>query len=224
MTQQPLEWYLGSPPPQQFFLCAIQKHWNCQSTFCGMVAIINKLINTGTSISGAKETNINWNQMTQILIYAQECWSAKHIHITTSSSNKLSSDWYQSGVTMSCMLDKWNSCIIMQGSDQPLGHCSYIKLVGKHSKWIIVVSAYHICHKPFEAASKTASAKQIQILQKQGIVNPKPRTWPDPSNQPMAKLEESSHTMHRYQWPHWWPKGRHLPPFHEDQPSIPSPP
>jgi len=60
-------------------------------------------------------------------------------------------------------IGEWTSHIIHKGSDVTLGHWSYLELVGKHSKCLIVVSGYHVCNQKFDTASSTVSAQQIRL-------------------------------------------------------------
>jgi len=98
-----------------------------------------------------------------------------HIAMAMSSSSEKSERWHKPGRTLVLAINHWTSCIIAQGTDTPLGRLSYIEFVGKSNTRLVILSAYQVCHQKFDAASDTASAQQIQILQANGEISPNPR-------------------------------------------------
>ncbi len=73
-------------------------------------------------------------------------------------------------------LNNWTNRVITKGTDQYLSQWSFLELVGKHDKRLIVMWSYRVCNQPFDAASQTVTAQQIRLLQAKGIAKPKPRT------------------------------------------------
>jgi len=141
-----------------------------------MLAITDELNNLGASIFAAQETNINWSPTTLGPVTAQCRQASKQILLSTASSATQEKGWHQPGRTLLMVLNKWTSRVIKQGADTPLGRWSFAELVGQQGKRLVVVSAYRVCNQKFDAASNTATAQQIQILQAQGVDNPKLRT------------------------------------------------
>jgi len=107
-----------------------------------MVPITNELNNLGASMFAAQETNINWNPSTISLIAAQCHQASKQVLLSTASSVTQEKDWHQPGGTLLMTLNKWMSQVIDRGMDKPLGHWSFVELVGQHKKKVIIVSAY----------------------------------------------------------------------------------
>jgi len=65
--------------------------------------------------------------------------------------------------------------VITCGSDTLLGCWSFLELIGKLDKKLIIISAYCICDQKFNAAAVTVMAQQTRLLQAQGVLNPNPR-------------------------------------------------
>jgi len=154
-----------------------------------MVAITDELNNLGASIFAAQETNINWNPSTISLIAAQCCQASKQVLLSTASSVTQEKDWHQPGGTLLMTLNKWTSQVIDRGMDKPLGRWSFVELVGQQEKKVIIVSAYRVCNQKFDAASNTATAQQIRLMQTHGVMNSKPRT---------AFLNDLIHQIHMW--------------------------
>ncbi len=141
-----------------------------------MVALTKAAVTMGASIFAAQETNINWNPTTINTIYTQGKQQASHLFLQTSTSTETSDNWHKPGGTLLVALGKWTSRITTRGNDPILGRWSFMELVGKHNKRLIVISAYRVCNQQFDAASNTTSSQQTRLLQSQGIQNPHPRT------------------------------------------------
>jgi len=126
-----------------------------------MIAITTKLQSMGASVFAAQETNIHWDPATQYQIYTQCRQAAPHVFLSTASSQEPSSDWYKPGGTLMMALGPCTSRIVNRGSNQVLGHWSFIEVTGKDNTCLIVVSAYRVCNQKFDVTSNTATAQQI---------------------------------------------------------------
>jgi len=65
------------------------------------------------------------------------------------------------------------SQVTKYGNDPHLGQWSYMELIGKNEKRLIVISGYCVCNQQFDAALQTTTAQQICLLQARGIACPK---------------------------------------------------
>jgi len=140
-----------------------------------MTAITEELITKGVSVFVAQETNIDWTPEMQQMIQSQVRRNTPHFSMTTSCSVEKSSNWYKPGSTLLLALNHWTSHITARGTDAPLGRWTYIELVGKSGKHLIIVLVYQTCNQKFDAATDTVTAQQIQILQTNGMINPNPQ-------------------------------------------------
>jgi len=141
-----------------------------------MTAITKVLVTMGASVFAAQKTNINWNPTMTNIIYMQGKWLISHLFLQTSTSTETSENWHKLGGTLLLALGKWTSCITARVNDPKLGWWSFMALVRKYDKHLIVILAYQVCDQPFDEASNTISAQQTCILQAQGIINLHPRT------------------------------------------------
>jgi len=73
-------------------------------------------------------------------------------------------------------LNQWAGRVINNDTDPTLGCWSYMEFIGKHDKWLIVMSSYLMCNQQFNAASQMVTAQQIHLLQAKGIPHPMPCT------------------------------------------------
>jgi len=140
-----------------------------------MIAITKELMIISASVFAAQETNVHWNEDTLYHLQAQCRKAAPQTQIATSTSAEDASEWHKPGGTITMALNNWTNRVIKKGSDSTLGRWSFIELVGKHDKRLIVVSAYRVCNQQFDAASQMVTAQQIRLLQAQGVATPKPR-------------------------------------------------
>jgi len=96
--------------------------------------------------------------------------------LSTVSSQEPSSDWYKPGGTLTLALEPCTSWIVNCGSNQVFGRWSFIEFAGKDNTRLIVISSYWVCNQKFDAASNTAMAQQIQLLQNSRTIDPKPQS------------------------------------------------
>jgi len=139
-----------------------------------MQAITHKLCNLNFSVFSGQETSIHWDTLTSYEIYQQCKNTALQIKLTMASSQEPAVEWYKPGGTLLLTLNPWTSCIVLQGSDTILGRWTYQEFLRKNENRVIVVSGYHVCNQKFDASANTATAQQIQLLQAQGVINPRP--------------------------------------------------
>jgi len=137
---------------------------------------MSTLMNLSASVFAAQETNVHWDADTGSHLHTQCRHATQQLQIATSTSAKPASDWFKPGGTITMALNNWTNRVIHKGTDQYLGRWSYLELIGKHNKRLIVMSSYRVCNQPFNATSQTVTAQQIRLLQAKGIVTPKPRT------------------------------------------------
>jgi len=107
-----------------------------------MTAITNALVTMGASVFAAQEINIHWNPTMTNMIYMQGKWYASHLFLQTSTSTETFENWYKPGGMLLLALGKWTSHITAQGNDPKLGWWSFMELVGKYDKRLIVVLSY----------------------------------------------------------------------------------
>jgi len=126
-----------------------------------MLALTKELMLISASVFAAQETNIHWNVDTIHHLQTQCCKAAPQTQIATSTSAEDTSEWHKPGGTITMALNNWTSRVIKKGNDPMLGRWSFIELVRKYDKHLIVISAYRVCHQQFDTASQTVMAQQI---------------------------------------------------------------
>jgi len=150
--------------PTQNFRVVLKNTGTLNPFTLNMLALTDELISKGMSMFAAQERNTHWNPNMTQLICSQVQRNTLHLSLTTSTSTEESSDWNKVGGTFFLALNKWMSWILEKDADNPLGQWSYIELVGKHGKCLVIVSAYQVCHQKFDMALDTVLAQQIQLL------------------------------------------------------------
>jgi len=133
-------------------------------------------MNLSASVFTAQETDVHWNKETSSHLRIQCRQATSQIRIATSTSTEKASNWFKPGSTFTMALNQWTSWVINNATDPALGRWSYMEFIGKHDKWLIVMSGYHVCNQQFAAASQMVTVQQIRLLQANGIPHPKPRT------------------------------------------------
>jgi len=136
--------------------------------------ITTELTLLSASIFCAQETNVNWNAKTVTQLRGQCRRVNPQLQFATSTSAEKASDWFKPGGTLTMTLNQWSGRVIQSGTDTNLGHRSYLKLIGKHEKRLIVMSGYRVCNQQFDATSQTVTSQQTHLLQADGIPNPQP--------------------------------------------------
>jgi len=138
-------------------------------------AITTKLMLLSTSIFSAQEMNVHWNEKTVSQLHSQCHCANPQIQFATSTSAEKANDWFKPGGTITMALNQWCRRVIQSRMDSTLGCWSYLELIGKNDKWLIVMSGYQVCHQRFDATSQTVTAQQICLLQANGTPNLRPR-------------------------------------------------
>ncbi len=167
-------WSIKSP--RQAFRVFSKNTGTINPSNLDMRAITTELQHLGASVFAAQEPNIHWDPATMHQIYTQCRQAASHAFLATSCSQEPSPDWYKPGGTLLMALGPCTSRIVTRRSDLALGRWSFIEFAGKDGMRLVVVSAYRVCNQQFDAASNTASAQQIRLLQNSGAINPQPRS------------------------------------------------
>jgi hypothetical protein len=77
---------------------------------------------------------------------------------------------YQPGGTMSFVTDDYVGRVVKIGSsDKEMSRWSFIRMLGKHGRQIVLVSAYHVCNQQAnQVGDRTAFAQQISLLRQNG--------------------------------------------------------
>ncbi len=116
---------------------------------------------------------VNWDVESRHQLVTQCRRTSPQIKIATSTRAEKLSDWYKPGGTLLLALNQWMSQVTKYGNDPHLGQWSYMELIGKNEKRLIVISGYCVCNQQFDAALQTTTAQQICLLQARGIACPK---------------------------------------------------
>jgi len=180
-------WSINSP--KQSFRVFSKNTGTINPSNLDMRAITTELQHLGASVFTAQEPNIHWDLATMHQIYTQCRQAASHAFLATSCSQEPSPDWYKPGGTLLMALGPCTSRIVTHGSDLALGRWLFMEFVGKDNTCLVVVSAYWVCNQQFDAASNTASAQQICLLQMSGTINPQPCS---------IFLQDLIHQIHRW--------------------------
>ncbi len=65
--------------------------------------------------------------------------------------------------------DKYTSTITGMGNDEMLGRWSYVEILGKHGRKIMLVTVYNVCNQQNKkAGARTAHTQQVSLLTRQG--------------------------------------------------------
>jgi hypothetical protein len=70
---------------------------------------------------------------------------------------------------MSAVTDDYVGRVVETGSDTEMGRWSFIRMLGKHGRQIILVSAYQVCKQQANrVGARTAFAQQLSLLRRNG--------------------------------------------------------
>lgn len=120
---------------------------------------------SGVNIWNFQETNLNWKSQCQSKCYEQYRRVYHHARIATSSSIITYPTLYQPGGTMCAVTDNYVGRVVESGSDKELGRWSFTRVLGKHGRHIVIVSAYQVCdQREKDAGPRTAFAQQLSLL------------------------------------------------------------
>jgi exonuclease III len=116
-----------------------------------------------------QETNIDWRSHAKSKTYERLQKVYHHIRMSTSSSTTKYNTPYQPGGTMVAVTDDYVGRVTEIGSDREMGRWSYIRLLGKRGRNIVIASVYNVClHHGTRIGDRTAHAQQVGILRKHG--------------------------------------------------------
>jgi hypothetical protein len=70
---------------------------------------------------------------------------------------------------MTMVSDDYVGRVVESGSDSEMGRWSYVRMLGKHGRHIVVVSVYQVCNQQENTAGdRTAFAQQVSLLRRNG--------------------------------------------------------
>jgi len=118
--------------------------------------------------------------------------SFQHHSIQTATSSTLAAKFYKPGGTMLLAQGDLVGRIKDRGSN-PLGRWSWMKLVGKNNRLILVISACQVCARPTNPSGTTTFHQQESILRQRGIKKPKPCKYLEQHLQEFIRLGKTRH-------------------------------
>ena len=120
-------------------------------------------------IMAFQETNTDWRSSAKHRTYERFQQVYHHTRLSTASSTTRYNTIYQPGGTLVAVTDDYVGRAALIGSDPELGRWSFIKLLGKRGRGIIVVSIYKVCQQDStRCGDRTAYAQQMSILVRNG--------------------------------------------------------
>jgi hypothetical protein len=140
---------------------------------CSLLA--ENAVRKGAEIMGWVETNIDWTHRdikwncTNIV---RKAW--KHANMSVSSSTEMFDTPYQPGGTATIVGGAWAGRATT-ANDSELGRWSEVRLEGKANKVVRIITAYGVIERN-TSGEKTVYAQQRKILERQGALNPEPRS------------------------------------------------
>jgi len=122
-----------------------------------------------------QETNTKWTKHLQQCVHRVFQTTFLRAAISTSNSTEPSGT-YQPGGTALTIVGPHASRLLSSGQDPSgMGRWSYIELLGKHNKRLILASVYCVRSQTAHIGSNTVSTQQTQILLQSGQHHPRPR-------------------------------------------------
>jgi len=123
-----------------------------------------------------QETNTKWTKHLQQRVH--HVFQNTFLCTALSTSNSTEpSDTYQPSGTALTIVGPHASWLLSSGQDSSgMGRWSYIELLGKHNKCLILASAYCVRSQTAHIGSNMVSTQQTQILLQSGQHHPRPRT------------------------------------------------
>jgi exonuclease III len=111
-----------------------------------------------------QETNVNWRSQCLSQCYDKFKRVYHHARIATSSSIITYRTAYQPGGTMCAVTDNYVGRTIEVGSDKDMGRWSFVRMLGKHGRNIVVVSVYQVCNQQENnVGDRTVFAQQLSL-------------------------------------------------------------
>jgi len=112
-----------------------------------------------------QEPNTHWNEHLQMRVQTTLQKSFHWAILATSNSTKPSWKTHQPGGTVTAIVGAYASRLLSKGQDpSSMGWWSFVKLLGKLNKQLIIASIYCVRAQKARIGSNTVSTQQIQIL------------------------------------------------------------
>jgi hypothetical protein len=145
-------------------------HGFCRANeFQDMLDTAQALKVSSADITNFQETNCNWRSQCLSQCYDKFKRIYNHVEMATSSSIVTYRTEYQPGGTMVVATDDYVGRIVETGSDKEMGRWSYIRMLGKDGRNIVIVSAYQVCdQRADQVGDRTAFAQQTSLLRRNG--------------------------------------------------------
>jgi hypothetical protein len=142
------------------------------------------------------ETNIDWRSAARGKLYDKFQQVHHQAQITTSSSSIKYNTSYQPGRTATIVTDKYRGRVTGTGSNTELGQWSYIEILGKQGRTIILVTIYKVCHQSNQqAGARTAHTQQVSLLLRQGRRISPHKTFIDDFDQQVKEWLQAGHEL-----------------------------
>jgi len=122
-----------------------------------------------------QEPNTKWNDHLAQCIHRIFCQTFRQATLSTSNSTEPTEGNYQPRGTAVTVFGPHTSRMISSGQDDSgMGRWSYIELLGKLNKRIIIASVYCVRAQTTHIGSNTVANQQEQILLQHGHKHPQP--------------------------------------------------
>jgi hypothetical protein len=123
---------------------------------------------SSVDMAAFSETNRDFRSSVPGKIYDKFQRVYHHTKISTSSSEIKYNTTYQPGGTLTLVTDKYTGRVTGTGSDASLGRWSYVEMLGKGGRTIILCTIYNVCNQHGQVGSRTAHTQQKSLLLRQG--------------------------------------------------------
>jgi hypothetical protein len=148
------------------------------SEFLALQDALDSLIANGVDIFGFSETNLDWLKHTIRDKCGKICndfFGASFL--STSTSSLRSNRNYKPGGTCTGLTKQYCGRFQQSGSDpHGLGRWSFIRLLGKDGKSVVIVTAYRVCRATIgKTGTSTAFHQEWHLLRLNGDPHPDPR-------------------------------------------------
>jgi hypothetical protein len=124
---------------------------------------------SSVDLTTLRETNLDWRSAAQNKVYEKFQQVYHQTRLSTSSSTIHYNTIYQPGGTLTIATDKSAGRVTGVGNDKEFGRWSYIEILGKHGRKVILVTVYKVCQQQTQqVGSQTAHIQQVSLLLRQG--------------------------------------------------------
>jgi len=123
-----------------------------------------------------QETNLKWTDYLHHRVQRIFQQTFRRSALSTSNSTEPADHNYQPGGTALHLVGSHATRLIGSGQDTSgMGQWSFLELLGKNNKRLIIASVYCVCAQTAHIGSNTIITQQTQILIRSGQHRPKPR-------------------------------------------------